>query len=129
MLKPDFGQVDVRIDWTDDRVAYVRHLAEQGMSASAIAVDIGLSANHAPRIFELCKRHDIRLTGRGGRPRQDAPVVVYRVAIHARNAEILDRLAKRHSLYAGRVAEILLNAAFETGEPFCENLMDLDAGT
>ena len=28
----------------------------------------------------------------------------------------------------GKVAEILLNASFEQGEPFCENMLDLDAG-
>ncbi|MCA1510506.1 hypothetical protein [Bradyrhizobium sp. NBAIM01] len=34
------------------------------MTAREIALDIGLAANQAPRIFELCKRCDIQLAGR-----------------------------------------------------------------
>jgi len=132
MLKPDFGDVERRILWNDDRIAYVRHLAEQKrMTAREIALDIGLAANQAPRIFELCKRCDIALTGQGGKPKR-APAagasVVYHVAISSEQAAVLDRIGKRHSLYPGRVAEILISAAVETGEHFCENLLDLDAG-
>lgn len=130
MLKPDFGNVDRRIEWNADRIAWVRHLAGQQRTAIEIAVDIGLAANQAPRIYELCKRCNIALTGQGGRPkRDDDAAVVYRVAIKGSNSALLARIAKRHGIYPGRVAEILLNAVFETGEPFAENLLDLDAGS
>ncbi|WP_456722145.1 hypothetical protein [Bradyrhizobium sp. USDA 4350] len=99
------------------------------MTAIEIALDIGLAANQAPRIYELCKRCNIALSGQGGRPKRDpGAAAVYQVAIGGHNAGLLARLAKRHSLHPGRVAEVLLNAVFETGEPFCENLLDLDAG-
>lgn len=129
MLKPDFGRVDRRIEWTDDRIAWVRHLAEgNNMTAREIAVDIGLAADQAPRIFEICKRRDIALTGQGGRPKKAGDATVFSVAVKGSNADILARLAKRHSLYPGKIAELLLNASFEQGEPFCENMLDLDAG-
>jgi hypothetical protein len=129
MLKPDFGAVDRRIDWNDERIAWVRYLAEdQKMTAREIALEIGLSANQAPRIFELCKRCKIELSGQGGRPRTAGEVRVYSVAISGSHTPLLARLAKRHSRQPGRIAEMLLNAVFETGEPFCENLLDLEAG-
>lgn len=127
MLKPDFGAVDRRIDWNAERIAWVRHLAEtKRMTAREIALDIGLAANQAPRIFELCKRCDIQLSGQGGRPRQESETRIYRVGVL--NSDVLTRLASRHKLPPYRVAELLLNAAIETGEPFCDNLLDLDAG-
>lgn len=124
MLKPDFGAVDRRIDWNADRIAWVRYLAEtKRMTAREIALDIGLAANQAPRIFELCKRCEIQLSGQGGRPRQElAGARVYRVGVQ--NSDLLILLAVRHSLEPGRVAELILNAAFETGEALCENLLD-----
>jgi len=130
MSKPNFGNVDRRIEWNDDRVAWVRHLAEEKkMTAREIALDIGLAANQAPRIFELCKRCNIQLSGQGGRPRQQSlEARIYRVGIHTRNADLLARLAGRHSLDPGRVGEMILNAALETGDTFCENLLGLDAG-
>ncbi|WP_342740028.1 hypothetical protein [Bradyrhizobium sp. B117] len=71
MLKPDFGSVGRRIEWKDDRIAWVRHLAEaKKMTAREIALDIGLSANQAPRIFELCKRCNTQLLGQAGRDRK-----------------------------------------------------------
>ncbi|RXG93022.1 hypothetical protein [Bradyrhizobium zhanjiangense] len=128
MSKPNFGNVDRRIQWNDDRVAWVRHLVEEkGMTAREIAIDIGLAANQAPRIFELCKRCNIQLSGQGGRPRQEAAGArIYRVGVQ--NADLLARLAVRHSLDPDRIAEMILNAAIETGDTFCENLLDLDAG-
>lgn len=130
MLKPDFGDVGRRIEWNDDRVAWVRHLVEdRKMTAREIALDIGLAANQAPRIFELCKRCDIVLSGQGGRPRQSPEARIYRVGVHTQNADLLMRLAGRHSLDPGRIAEMILNAAFETGDTFCENLLDLDPAT
>lgn len=70
MLKPDFGDVGRRIEWNDDRVAWVRHLVEdRKMTAREIALDIGLAANQTPRIFELCKRCNIQLSGQAGRGR------------------------------------------------------------
>jgi len=127
MSKPNFGNVYRRIEWNDDRVAWVRHLVEgKGLTAREIALDIGLAANQAPRIFELCKRCNIQLSGQGGRPRQKAAGArVYRVGIE--NADILARLAARHSLDPGRIAEMILNGALATGDTFCENLLDLDA--
>ncbi|WP_035662505.1 hypothetical protein [Bradyrhizobium sp. Ec3.3] len=130
MLKPDFGNVGRRIEWNEGRIAWVRHLAEdRKMTAREIALDIGLAGNQAPRIFELCKRFNIVLSGQGGRPRQESPEarIIYRVGVHVRSADLLSRLAGRHSLDAGRIAEMILNAALETGEPLCENLLDLDA--
>jgi hypothetical protein len=129
MLKPDFGRVDRRIEWTEDRIAWVRHLAEvKNMTAREIAVDVGLSADQAPRIFEICKRCDIALSGQGGRPKPAGAAAIYSVAVAAHHVDLLSRLAKRHALYPGKVAELLLNAALETGGPFCENLLDLEAG-
>jgi hypothetical protein len=130
MQKPDFGNVNYRIEWTTARVQWVRYLAEdKNMTAREIAADIGLPEDKTPRIFELCKRHDIALTGQGGRPKQDGgDAAVYRIAVTSRHADLLARLARRHSLYPGKVVEMLLNAAFETGEPFCINLLDIDAG-
>jgi hypothetical protein len=129
MLKPDFGRLDRRIAWTPERIAYVRHLAEDhSMSANAIAANIGLAPDQVSRIFAICQRFDIALTGQAGRPKAAGAAVVYRVAISAHNAELLARLSKRHSLYPGKVAELLLNASFEQGEPFCENMLDLSAG-
>jgi hypothetical protein len=129
MLKPDFGRVS-RIDWTPDRIAYVRHLAEErNMSAREIALDIGLAANQHPRIFELCKRCGIALSGQAGRPRRDTGAArAYSVGVSGRNAALLALLAQRHSTSAGRLVEMLLNAAFETGETFCENLLEMDSG-
>ncbi|WFT95079.1 hypothetical protein QA633_43700 [Bradyrhizobium barranii] len=129
-MKPDFGNVGRRIEWSDDRIAWVRHLAEdQRMTAREIALDIGLAANQAPRIFELCKRCNIQLSGQGGRPRQEAAGSrIYRVEVQSRNTDLLSHLAARHSLEPGRVAEMILNAAIETGDTFCENLLDLDVG-
>ncbi|RZM99939.1 hypothetical protein CWO91_34775 [Bradyrhizobium genosp. SA-3] len=128
MSKPNFGNVDRRIEWNDDRVAWVRHLVEEkGMTAREIALDIGLAANQAPRIFELCKRCNIQLSGQGGRPRQEAAGArAYRVGVQHRNSGPLARLAARHSLDPSRIAEMILNAAIETGDTFCENLLDLD---
>jgi hypothetical protein len=129
MLKPEFGRLDRRIEWTADRIAYVRHLAEdRSMTARDIAADIGLSPDQAPRIFAVCQRFDIALSGQAGRTKAPGAATVYRVAIAGGNADLLARLSKRHSLYPGKVAEILLNASFEQGEPFCENMLDLDAG-
>lgn len=47
--RPNFEEVNGRFEWTDPRVAYVRHLAEvEGMTAREIADDIGLDEkNHA----------------------------------------------------------------------------------
>lgn len=127
MLKPDFGDV-FRIQWNSERIAWVRYLAEDlKMTAREIALDIGLAANQAPRIFELCKRCKIELPG-NGRPRSAGDARVYSVAIVGTHAPLLARLAKRHQLQPGRLAEMLLSAVFETGEPFCENLLDLEAG-
>lgn len=128
MLKPDFGAVRRRIEWNDSRVAWVRFLAEEKkMTAREIALDIGLAAKQAPRIFELCKRCDIQLSGQGGRPRQEpVDARAYRVGVQSQNIGLLTRIASRHGLEAGRVAELVLNAALETGEPLCENLLDLD---
>ncbi|WP_439406419.1 hypothetical protein ACNJX9_34075 [Bradyrhizobium sp. DASA03076] len=130
MSKPNFGAVHRRIEWSDDRIAWVRFLAEERrLTAREIALDIGLAANQAPRIFELCKRCDIQLSGQGGRPRQEiAGAHVYRVSVQDRNSGLLARLAGRHSLDPGRIAEMIMNAALETGDTFCENLLDLEAG-
>lgn len=128
MLKPDFGRVDRRIEWTEGRIAWVRHLAEdKRMTAREIAQDIGLASDQAPRIFEICKRRDIALAGQAGRPKT-SDAAVFRVAVSGRHSEVLARLSKRHGLIAGKVAELLLNASFEQGEAFCENMLDLDAG-
>jgi len=125
MSKPDFGNVGGRIEWTAERIAWVRHLAEdRRMTARDIAVDVGLAADQAPRIHELCRRCGIALSGHGGRPRR----VIHQLMISGPNVDLLARLARRHSLHPGRIAELLLNAAFETGETFCENLMDLNDG-
>jgi len=131
MLKPDFGRVvDRRIEWTKERIDWVRHLAEdKHMSAPDIAEDIGLARNQAPRIYELCKRCNIALSGQGGRVGTKAEAAVFSVAVRGHNADLLSRVAKRHALPAGKIAEMLLNACFETGEPFCDNLLDLYAGT
>lgn len=124
MSKPDFGNVGGRIEWTAERIAWVRHLAEdRRMTARDIAVDVGLAADQAPRIHELCRRCGIALSGHGGRPKRG---VIHQVAILGHNVDLLRRLARRHALHPGRLAELLLNAAFETGETFCENLMDLN---
>jgi hypothetical protein len=126
MLKPDFGRVDRRVEWTKERVDYIRHLAEEKkMTAREIAADIGFAEDQAPRVFAVCQRNDIALAGQAGRPKAAGTAIVYRVAIGDRNTELLARLARRHALYPGKVAEILLNAAFEQGEPFCENMLDL----
>lgn len=129
MQKPDFGTVSRRIDWNDDRIAWVRFLVEERkLTAREIALDIGLAPNQTPRIFELCKRRNIRLSGLGGRPRQQSPELrMYRVGVPIRNADLLTRLAGRHSVDPGRIAQMILNAAFETGDTFCENLLDLEA--
>lgn len=128
MLKPDFGYVGRRIEWNDDRVSWVRYLAEEKkMTAREIALDIGLAANQAPRIFELCMRSNIQLSGQGGRPRQAVEARAYSVGVQEQNVRLLMRLARRHSLPPGRVAEMILNAAIETGDTFCENRLDLDA--
>jgi hypothetical protein len=131
MLKPDFGDIR-RIEWNADRVAWVRHLAEEKkMTAKEIAADIGLSTSQAPRIFELCKRCNIVLSGSGRRgktPTAPGEGRVYSVAVSLRNGVLLARLAERHSMTPGQVAELLLSAAIETGEPFCLNLLDLEAG-
>lgn len=129
MFKPDFGDVGLRIEWNSDRVAWVRHLAEdKRKSAREIALDIGLSANQAPRIFELCKRCNIQLSGQAGRSPKPGDARIYRVGIQGDKVGLLDRLAGRHSMAPAKIAELILNAAIETGEPFCENLLDLDAG-
>lgn len=130
MQKPDFGNVKYRIEWTRDRIAWVRHLAKSGKSARDIARDIGLSTDQTPRIFAICKRCNIELNGGLGRSPQAATpgqTAMYRIAVQGKNAELLGTLAKRHSLYPARVLEALVNHALETGEALCENLLDLDA--
>lgn len=130
MRKPDFGKVDRRIDWTKDRIDWVRYLAGQQKTAREIALDIGLAPNQAPRIFELCRRCDIALNGQGGRraPPPAADALVFRVAIRGGNIAALKRLTDRHSMHPGAFAELLVNAAIEQGETFCENMLDLEAG-
>ncbi|UVO30515.1 hypothetical protein [Bradyrhizobium arachidis] len=123
MQKPDFGNVR-RIEWNDDRVAWVRRLAEdKSMTAQEIALDIGQAANQAPRLFELCKRRDISLTGTGGRPRRGEVRIA--VGVPAQYADVLTSIAQRHRMPARRIVELLLNAVLEAGETFCTNLMDL----
>ncbi|KYK45213.1 hypothetical protein A1D31_35665 [Bradyrhizobium liaoningense] len=113
MSKPDFGKVGRRIEWSDERIAWVRFLAEERrLTAREIALDIGLAAKQTPRIFELCKRCNIQLSGQGSRPRQKSPKTrAYRVGVHTRNADLLTRLASRHSLDPDRIAEMILNGA------------------
>ncbi|MBB4428409.1 hypothetical protein GGD66_006996 [Bradyrhizobium sp. CIR48] len=50
------------------------------------------------------------------------------MAVQDRNSDLLARLAARHSLDPSPIAAMILNAAIETGDTFCENLLDLDAG-
>ncbi|MBH5370959.1 hypothetical protein [Bradyrhizobium glycinis] len=126
MLKPDFGAVGRRIDWHDERVAWGRHLAEdKPMTAREIAADIGLAATQS-RAFLNCASAAIstcsdRADDRGRKVKRAFIASAFRVAIPA-----FSRLAARHSLDEGRIAERILNAALETGEPLCENLLDLE---
>jgi len=129
MLKPDFGRIDRRIDWTPERIAYVRYLAEERrMPAKEIATDIGLAANQAPRIFELCKRCMIALSGQAGR-RRTRDAMVFPVTVDGKNAATLAQLTSRYGVSHGRVAELIVNGVLEQGTVFAENIVDIwDAG-
>jgi len=126
MIKPDFGLsngVYFSIRWTDQRVAYVRYLAEEkGRSAAAIAVDIGLERSQGPRINAVCKRFDIQLRGQSGRPSRLAARHV--VKIPEKYSPLIHRLAVKHSMAAGDLALQLVVHMLDQGEAFLENLLD-----
>lgn len=125
MDRPDFGIGKYyAVRWTDERIAYLRFCAEERkMSASAIAVDIGLDVRNAPRIREACGRHGIKLEARGGRPPHRARPIL--LEIPDAYIPALERLSIKHKLSKADAARRLLAAIFEQGEDFLANLLDL----
>lgn len=127
MQRPDFTDAKWRIVWTAERIAYVRHLAEdRKMSARDIALDIGLSAATAPRINATCRRFDIQLTGQAGRPAASG-ARYHRVKVAAKHGPLLEQIARAHDLLPADVAALLIDAVCEQGEAFCKNMLDLGA--
>lgn len=124
MQRPDFGIGKFfLIKWTDERKAYIRHLAAQGLSASQIAVDIGLDAKSGPRINMACRKFGIKLTAKGGRRPQRPPPITVEIAEN--HVPTLGALASKYHLAKVDVARQLLAAMFDQGEAFCDNLLDL----
>jgi len=122
--RPNFEEVNGRFEWTDPRVAYVRHLAEvERMTAREIADDIGLDEKKSPRIWAVAKRHGISLPGRSSRKVNAEHLVL----IDESSAPVLNALAAQYSLRPKNVASLLLNAVLAQGATFCVNLLDLEA--
>lgn len=130
MDRPDFGLGQggrYVIQWTEPRLAYVRHCAGLKMSAADIAEDIGLRRTQGPRIQMACRTHGIRLSAKGGRPTRKARS--YKVFVPPQFAPLIQRIADRLALPSEDVANRLVAAMFEQGEAFVENMLDLgDAG-
>lgn len=125
MIKPDFGLGSgyYTIRWTPERLAYVRHLAEsRGLSAAAIAADVGLKKSQGPRISAVCKRFDIQLRGQSGRPSQLAGR--YKVTTPEKFSPLIHRLAVKHSMQPADLAQLLVANMLDQGEAFLENLLD-----
>ena len=113
-----------RVIWTPDRIAYVRHLAEvQHFKAWAIAEDIGIGAENRARVFAICAREGIELTG-GGRPRSRVELAV---CLSVEHASVVQDLAKRGHVRPRDIAEKLLTACLSEGVTFCANLIDTEA--
>jgi hypothetical protein len=124
MEKPDFGIGKLyTIKWTAPRIAYLRHLAAQRMSATEIAIDIGLDVNSSKRITEACRKHGIKLRGRPGRrAHRPHPILI---EIPEGSIPVLDRLGAKHGMSKADVARALLAAIFAESEIFLDNLLDL----
>jgi hypothetical protein len=125
MDKPDFGMGAGRhflIKWDEQRVTYVRKLAGEGKSASQIAIDIGLKSWQGPRIAAVCKRFNIALNGRAGRPAGATHFA--RVEIGKAHRAMLKRLAARHDCPPHVMLTRLVDAMLEQGETFAINLLD-----
>lgn len=124
MDKPDFGIDRLHvIQWTPPRLDYLRHLAEQGKSASEIAVLIGLEASQHSRISAACARFDIQLNGRRGR--RPSPMHYLRgVRISTAHRDLLVGLAKKRGSNHDDLITQLIACACEQGETFIANLLD-----
>jgi hypothetical protein len=124
MDKPDFGIGKYyATKWTPERLAYVRHLAERGLSAAQIAQEIFGSVAKGERIAVACRKNGIKLNGRPGRrPHVARPVVI---EIPDRYMPTLGALAERYKLNKTDVMHQLLAAMFGQGEAFLDNLLDL----
>lgn len=124
MERPDFGIGKFfLIKWTEPRKAYVRSLAAQGLSASQIAVDIGLDAKQGPRINVACRKFGIKLTAKGGRRPQRPPPIT--IELDETFVPALDVLARKYEIAKVDVARQLVAAMFGQGEAFLDNLLDL----
>lgn len=125
MDRPDFGIGKLfAIRWTKPRLAYVKHWAEQGLSAAEIALKIDENGSvKGSAVSAACQRNGIRLQGRGGRPpHRPKPISI---VIDERYHQTLGAVGVRHNLTKAEVADRVLGAAVEQGEGFIENLLDL----
>lgn len=125
MLKPDFGigpgGLHV-IKWTPERKAYLAFCAQQGLSASAIAVHLGLLERQGPRISEACRRFGIKLRGVPGRT--VGATSYTHVLISEPHLKILRRMAIERKVRPHDVLANIVRLVFEQGETFLANLLD-----
>jgi hypothetical protein len=119
--KPDFDLVYGRLVRTDDRVAYIRYLAEQeGMTARQIANECGFGDAGTTRIQGIVQREEIRCKNTGrARSRRDLLVTVGDEAL-----AMLNKLAEAMGCRPKDIAARLIEAGVAQGETFCKNMLD-----
>lgn len=126
MQKPDFGIGKLlTTQWTRDRIDYLKHLAGLGLSAAEISREIYGHVGKQKGIAAQCNKHGIVLRGRPGRKHSaPRPISIDIAAVHM---TAIVRLAARHKLDPPSVVHRLIDAMFEQGETFVDNLLDLSA--
>jgi hypothetical protein len=112
-----------RILWTEERVAWVRHLAGLGKSALEIAEDVGLRRGEHDRIRSICSKEGIRLIALGGRPKLPVNNET-RINIPVAHLPMLRKLAVSRGVTHLQLTRRLVRALLEQGETLLENLLD-----
>lgn len=110
-----------RYEWTAERVAKVREIAEAGGTAVSAALAVGIEPERAGLLYKLAKRENFRFRSHR---RDDRAILVQLDDGPAR--ELIQR-AKVRKTDRRKLAAKLLNIVLLQGPTFIDNLLDDEA--